>query len=146
MVNALIALTDIGPGDGATMVISGSHKQNFQHPDMAKHHMKPEGASGDLLEGATEVFLEAGDVLIFADAICHGSAKRVNPGQRRNLVYRYSPSWAFFRMGYRPTQELLDRLTPLRRQIVWPHAPMERSPNIKPGFTALSAADPIRRK
>lgn len=30
--NIILALTDIGPGDGATMVIPGSHKSNFAHP------------------------------------------------------------------------------------------------------------------
>ncbi|MBL4576143.1 MAG: phytanoyl-CoA dioxygenase family protein [Opitutaceae bacterium] len=32
-INILIALNDIGPGDGATMVIPGSHKSNFRHPE-----------------------------------------------------------------------------------------------------------------
>ncbi|HEX4124782.1 MAG TPA: phytanoyl-CoA dioxygenase family protein, partial [Tepidisphaeraceae bacterium] len=145
-INALIALTDIGPGDGATMVIPGSHKQHFKHPDMAASRMKPEGASGDGVEGAIEVHLQAGDVLVFADAICHGSAKRFNPGQRRNIVYRYGPSWGFFRHGYRPTRELLARLTPERRQIIWPHVPFERTPNLKPGFTDTNASDtPTKR-
>lgn len=133
-VNALIALTDIGPGDGATMLIPGSHKQNFPHPDIVKHQMKPGGASGDECEGAIEARMKAGDVLIFTDAICHGSAERTNPGQRRIVVYRYGPSWGFFRHGYRPTRELLARLTPQRRQIVWPHEPYQRTPNLKPGF------------
>jgi len=35
-VNLLLALTDIGPGDGGTMVIPGSHKSNFAHPAMLK--------------------------------------------------------------------------------------------------------------
>lgn len=134
-VNSLIALTDIGPGDGATMVIPGSHKQNFTHPDMAKVVMKAGGASGDGCEGAIEVHLNKGDALIFADTLCHGSAKRTNPGQRRICVFRYGPSWGFFRHGYRPTRELLARLTPERRQIVWPHTPFKRVPNLKPGFT-----------
>jgi len=141
-VNALIALTDIGPGDGATMIIPASHKQNFQHPDMAKHVMKPEGTSGDAFEGAIEVHLNKGDVLIFTDTLCHGSARRANPGQRRIVVYRYGPSWAFFRHGYRPTRELLARLTPERRQIVWPHSPFERSPNLKQGFDEITAVEP----
>lgn len=134
-VNALIALRDVGPGDGATMVVPASHKQNFMHPDLAKHVMKPEGASGDNCEGAVEVHLNAGDVLIFADTLMHGSAKRVNPGQRRIVVYRYGPSWGFFRHGYRPSRELLARLTPERRKIVWPHEPLLRQPNKKPGYT-----------
>src|SRR4051794_460061 len=33
-VNILLALTDIGPGDGATVVIPASHKENFAHPEV----------------------------------------------------------------------------------------------------------------
>jgi ectoine hydroxylase-related dioxygenase (phytanoyl-CoA dioxygenase family) len=31
-VNIIVALTDIGEGDGPTMVVPGSHKSNFPHP------------------------------------------------------------------------------------------------------------------
>ena len=41
----LLALTDIGPGDGGTMIIPGSHKSNFQHPDHDRHRMHPDGAT-----------------------------------------------------------------------------------------------------
>lgn len=140
-VNVITALTDIGPGDGGTMLIPGSHKQNFRHPDIANYSMKAGGASGDNCEGAIEVFMKAGDALIFSDAICHGSAKRMNPGQRRICVYRYGPSWGFFRHGYRPTRELLERLTPERRKIVWPHEPFRREPNLKPGFTDIDVSE-----
>ncbi len=30
--NVLVALRDIGPGDGPTMIVPGSHKQNLSHP------------------------------------------------------------------------------------------------------------------
>ena len=133
-VNVLTALTDIGPGDGGTVIIPGSHKQNFKHPDFSKHNMKPGGASGDGLEGSLEVHLNAGDSLIFADAICHGSAKRTNEDMRRVVIYRYGPSWGFFRHGFRPSQALLDRLTPEQRQIVWPHAALKREPQMNPDF------------
>lgn len=121
-INLLMALNDIGPGDGATMVIPGSHKANFEHPDFEKHRMKPgETTSLNGVEGAVEVHLKAGDALLFVDAISHGSAQRLNPGLRRIVVYRYGPSWGFFRHPYRPSPELLARLTPERRAIVWPH-------------------------
>ena len=118
-INILIALTDIYEGDGGTMLIPGSHKSNFEHPKFADHRMAP-GASVDGIEGAIEVQMTAGDVLLFVDTLSHGSAKRVNPGTRRILVYRYGPSWGQFRYGYRPSQELLERLTPERRRIVQP--------------------------
>lgn len=116
-INILVALTDIGPGDGATMVIPGSHKSNFPHPGAPK-----EWASGSMdgVEGAIEVYLKAGDALLFVDAITHGAARRKNPGERRILVYRYGPSWGNFRFGYKPSPALMARLTPERRQIVYP--------------------------
>ena len=120
-VNVLIAWRDIGPGDGATMVVPASHKANFTHPDFAKSQMKSgQAASADGVDGAIEVHLQAGDALIFTDAIMHGSAARRNPGQRRISVYRYGVSWGRWRLPYRPSAALLSRLTPARRSIVLP--------------------------
>ena len=125
-VNVLMALNDIGPGDGATMIIPASHKANFPHPDRATQGWAA-GNSMDNVEGAIEVHLNAGDALLFVDAIMHGSARRSNPGQRRIVVYRYGPSWGNFRHGYQPTPELLARLTPPQRQIVQPQRPVSRT-------------------
>ena len=72
--------------------------------------------------------MKAGDALLFVDAISHGSARRSNPGERRIIVYRYGPSWGTFRHGYWPSPELLERLTPERRQIVMPHTLRKREP------------------
>jgi len=123
-INILMALTDIHEGDGATMVIPGSHKANFPHPDFDKHKMHSAQPSVDNVEGAIEIRMDAGDVILFVDAISHGSAKRVNDGNRRIIVYRYGPSWGNTRHGYVPSQELVDRLTPERRQIVRPKDPL----------------------
>jgi hypothetical protein len=125
-INILMALTDIGPGDGATMVIPGSHKSNFPHPDFQKHRIGGEESSVDNVIGAIEVHMKAGDALLFVDATSHGSARRVNPGERRIVVYRYGPSWGNFRYGYQPSPELLERLTPQRRQIVQPQKLLSR--------------------
>jgi hypothetical protein len=127
-VNILLALTDIGPGDGATMVIPGSHKSNFPHPHFEKHRMFGEQASVDGAVGAIEVHMKTGDALLFVDAIAHGSARRTNPGTRRIVVYRYGPSWGNFRHGYQPSPELLERLTPPQRQIVQPQKLLPREP------------------
>jgi hypothetical protein len=122
-VNVLIALTDIGPGDGATMVVPASHKANFMHPDLAGRTWGV-AQTKDEVEGAIEVHLEAGDALVFVDQIQHGAAARLNPGQRRISVFRYGPSWGNFRHGYRVSPELLERLTPARRKIVQPMDPV----------------------
>ena len=122
-VNILIALNDIGPGDGGTVVIPSSHKSNIQHPEYKKNKMKKKGefSSAERMIGSIEIYLKAGDALLFVDSLCHGSAKRINKGQRRIVVYRYGPSWGFFRHPYRPSKKLLNRLSSFQRNIVMPH-------------------------
>lgn len=138
-INILMAFNNVGPGDGATMVVPGSHKSNFPHPELGRAAMKVgEARSVDDVEGAVEVHLQAGDAVMFVDSILHGSAKRVNEGQRRIGVFRYGPSWGMFRHPYRPSEELLQRLTPERRQLVWPHTPAKREPNRRPGYPSPS--------
>ena len=87
-INILIAFNDIGTGDGATMVIPGSHKSNIRHPEFDDVAMSAVAISVDGVTGAVEVHLEAGDALIFVDVIMHGSAVRRNRGRRRKAVYR----------------------------------------------------------
>ena len=129
-VNILIALTNIGPGDGGTMLIPGSHKSNFKHPYFDDFSMRQDRSSVDGIEGAVEIYMKAGDVLLFVDGISHGSAKRTNEGIRRIVIYRYGPSWGNFRHGYQPSAELLERLTPERRQIVQPQSLLPRQPQV----------------
>lgn len=128
-INILMAFNDIGPGDGATMVIPGSHKSNIRHPEFDQAAMATEATSVDGITGAIEVQLDAGDAILFVDAIMHGSAERKNAGQRRIAVYRYGPSWGFFRHPYRPSDDLLGRLTPAQRQIVMPHKDPQQPPS-----------------
>lgn len=120
-VNILLALTDIGPGDGGTMVIPGSHKSNFAHPDT----LKPweERKQMDKMVGAIEVHLHKGDALMFVDALSHGASTRTNPGERRVVIYRYGPSWGDRRYGYKYSDALIERLTPSRRKIIQPVPP-----------------------
>ena len=123
-INVLMALRDIGPGDGATMVIPGSHKSNLLHPAFKTPAQSQGPESLDDVEGAVEVFLRAGDAVLFVDCLAHGSARRVNAGQRRILIYRYGPHWGNNRYGYQPSDALLARLTPERRRIIQPLPPM----------------------
>jgi ectoine hydroxylase-related dioxygenase (phytanoyl-CoA dioxygenase family) len=126
-VNILLALTDIGPGDGGTLVLPGSHKSQIPHPEFTKpwaeraKNMTP-------IEGSVEVHLKAGDALLFVDAVCHGASARTNAGERRVVIYRYGPSWGNTRYGYQYSDELLERLTPERRKILQPIAPRRPQP------------------
>ena len=129
-INVLMALQDIGPGDGATVLVPGSHKSTEIHPrleiegkgQVTAHHDEAAGVS----MGTQEMYLEAGDVLFFTDAITHGSAERVNPGYRRVVIYRYSPRYLRTRFNYQLSEGLLSRLTAERKQVMQPIDP--RSP------------------
>lgn len=124
-VNILMALTDIGAGDGATTIVPGSHKSHEVHPALRGGAHK--GYNDDVVAGQqlgmTEVHLQAGDALMFTDGLCHGSAARTNPGQRRICIYRYSPHSMMQRFNYVASDELLERLTPQRRKILQPIPP-----------------------
>jgi hypothetical protein len=124
-VNILLALPDVGPGDGGTMVIPGSHKANFPHPGLGGPDYQ---TPMDALAGAEEVRLEAGDALLFVDGIAHGAASRTNPGERRVVIYRYGVSWGNTRYGYAYSDALLDSLTPERRRILQPIPPRRPPP------------------
>jgi ectoine hydroxylase-related dioxygenase (phytanoyl-CoA dioxygenase family) len=119
--NIILALTDIGPGDGSTMVIPGSHKSNFPHPNAGSY---ADLDRMDALEGAVEVYLKKGDALLFVDGLMHGGGSRTNPGERRVVIYRYGVLWGATRFGYEYSQPLLDRLTPARRKLLQPVAPL----------------------
>jgi hypothetical protein len=127
--NVLIALTDIGPGDGATMVVPGSHKSNLPHP-LAGDYAR--GDRMDALPGAVEVHAKAGDALMFVDALMHGGSSRTTVnGERRVIILRYGPSWVRSRFGYTWSPALLSRITPQQRAILQPRSPIQTGdPNI----------------
>ena len=72
------ALTDVPAGSGGFRCIAGSHKANFDLPF-------------EELEGEAEnIPVSAGDVVIFTEALTHGS-RWLGPASRRVLIYKYCP-------------------------------------------------------
>ena len=132
-INILLALTDVGPGDGGTMVLPNSHKSNLIHPAFEGEEGKK---SLEDVTGAVEVHYKAGDALFFVDCCAHGSAERVNDGERRIVIIRYGPHWGWDRYGYQPSPELIARLSPERRKIVQPLPP--KTPPDQPSIYAES--------
>ena len=112
----------------------GSHKCTEIHPRL-KHDGKGlvyDGISGKPAGTAfatQEIYLKAGDVVMFTDAITHGSAERTNDGYRRSIVYRYSPRYVRERFDYPHSDALLARLTPDQRKIIQPMS-IRRPPQV----------------
>lgn len=83
-------LTDTGPAQGGFCCIPGSHKSNYPCPPAIRtaHFQAP-------CVVVPEV--RAGSVLIFTEALTHGTAPWTARQQRRSLLFKYSPaqqSWS----------------------------------------------------
>ncbi len=70
---AMIFLDDYGPGNGATQVVPGSHRDRSLEPVSAR-----------VLEG------RAGDVVVFDPDLLHGATCNVSGARRRSLLLSYA--------------------------------------------------------
>jgi ectoine hydroxylase-related dioxygenase (phytanoyl-CoA dioxygenase family) len=111
------ALVDHNPGRGGFLCVPGSHKANFPRP--------AEVAAGM----AVEVPMKAGDVVIFTEALTHGTSTWQGPRQRRTLLYKYSPGNSAWSHEVWPA-ELLNSCTSRQRLLLQPpsvgnHRPLQ---------------------
>lgn len=82
----IYALEDVNPGDGGFVCVPGSHKASF-------NSYKPPVDSHLVVNPS----LKAGDMLIFTEALVHGTISWKSNRRRRSILYKYSPgysSWA----------------------------------------------------
>jgi hypothetical protein len=79
LVKVIYALNDVNPGDGGFICVPGSHKGNLYY--------RPAHDS-DLVVNPS---LKAGDMLIFTEALIHGSRQWAGDCVRRALIYSYAP-------------------------------------------------------
>ena len=129
-------LTDAGAGAGGFVCVPGSHKSNFL-PNMPRDVARFERDADWLVQPS----LAAGDVLIFTEALIHGSAVWTADHERRTLLYKYSPphsTWAkspYDRAAYADATERQLRLM----------APpsVEGHPRVLDAPSGVLAADPV---
>jgi hypothetical protein len=88
-----IQLADEGPGDGGLAVIPGSHKANFPLPEKLSFYEAQR-------EYVKEVHTQAGDAIVFTEALTHGTLVWQGAHQRRTLIYKYSPGFQALAAGY----------------------------------------------
>ena len=108
-------LTDQGPGDGGFSCIPGSHKANFRCPPDV---LRLEKDLGMVVQPAAR----AGSLLIFTEALTHGTKPWTADHQRRAILYKYSPGSVSYAHRYRPdgVDDILDELTPAQRAVLEP--------------------------
>ncbi len=108
-------LTDCGPGDGGFGCVPGSHKSNYPIPDDVA-----------LLETdlgiVKQVEAKAGSVIIFTEALAHGTMPWTAERQRRSILYKYSPGPMSYARDHIPegVQDVLDEFTPEQRAVLEP--------------------------
>jgi hypothetical protein len=78
------ALCDVGVTDGGLCVLPGSHKSNFACPSSFASFEK----MGPWLQHVPQ---KAGSVVIFTEALTHGTLPWTADHERRALFYRYTP-------------------------------------------------------
>ncbi|HEY0783184.1 MAG TPA: phytanoyl-CoA dioxygenase family protein, partial [Thermoanaerobaculia bacterium] len=112
LVRAMIALTDIGPDGGATLVLPGSHLE----PDSTAI---PRVATPEEMPGAVQLTCRAGDAYFFNGNVLHAPGTNRGSVTRRVLLFAYGHKWMRMWQGHGPSPELARRAaTPMRRQLL----------------------------
>ena len=107
-------LADVNPGDGGLALIPGSHKGNYACPQPIRKWE----AHQDVVK---QVTCKAGDVVIFTEAVTHGTIPWSADHDRRSVLFRMSPGNLAYATGYNPWPEsMLEGLTPQQRAVLEP--------------------------
>jgi hypothetical protein len=107
LVAAQWALVDHPPGGGGFVCLPGSHKSGFQLPPTFDREL------------AVEVPLRAGDVVVFTEALTHGTLPWQGVRERRTLVLKYSPGNSAFSHVTWP-EDLIAACTDRQRLLLQP--------------------------
>lgn len=113
-------LVDAPLGAGGFTCIPGSHKGNFVLPESVDYGH----------EMVTDVALGAGDLLIFTEAIVHGTSVWRGCVERRALFYKYSPgnsAWGSAPNGG-VSDQLIETLTKRQRLLCQPPSVAKHEP------------------
>ncbi|HUF99016.1 MAG TPA: phytanoyl-CoA dioxygenase family protein [Ilumatobacter sp.] len=121
MYNGLVAvqwaLVDHARGEGGFLCVPGSHRANFGRPE------------GHPANWAVEIPLQAGDVVIFTEALTHGTSPWRAEHDRLSMLYKYAPGHSTWGTQYQTTLASLAAgglLTDRQRKLmqipaVYPH-------------------------
>src|SRR5882762_1525686 len=111
------SLADAGPAHGGFWCIPGSHKSHFKLPRQI--HEAPEKASCVVIPD-----VPAGSVVLFSEAVMHGTAPWRADHERRTLLYKYCVSqmaWSRARVLPPPDVPLTPRQQALLTEPADPH-------------------------
>ena len=111
LTKAVFPMLDCDVEDGCFAVIPGAHKSNFPRPWGNHPNENPT---------LIPIPAQAGDAIIFTEALTHGSVVNVSGRPRRTVYYCYStgymPDWGG--QGLRFSDHVMENLTEAQREII----------------------------
>ena len=106
-------LSDVDPGDGGFCLIPGSHKGNLACPKGIRRYEENQ-------EFVKQISCRAGDVIIFTEAVTHGTLPWTGDHQRRSILMRFSPGNLAYVPGNRWPAAMLEGMTDAQRAVLEP--------------------------
>ena len=108
-------LTHANDGDGGFACIPGSHKCNFVDslPEDVQYYKR-------MPHYVRQPAVESGDVLIFTEALIHGTIPWTAKHERRALLYKYSPGNSAWSQDYYNAEEYPNLTVQQQRLIASP--------------------------
>jgi len=111
-VKTLAYLTDVGPGDGGTAIIPGSHKMSWDEQEMIA------AAMDDPDKLIRQIEAPAGSVILFAESLIHSTTEILTENERVILVSGYTPPMMREWPGNEPDLEFAATLPERERKII----------------------------
>jgi len=108
LIKVIYALNEVNHGDGGFICVPGSHKGNVYYRPPHDSHL------------VVNPTLRAGDMLIFTEALVHGSRQWVGEQTRQALIYSYAPGCVAWKHYDTIRPLLAGATTDLQRDLLRP--------------------------
>lgn len=124
-VKTLTNLTDLGPDDGGTTVIAGSHKLTDVPADVLIR------AAEDDPSLIHQVIAPAGSTLLFFEALMHSSGIIRSDKDRMLIIGGYTPTMFVPWQGYDPLPKFVDEVSPSLKPLITGSSRYHRTPRYR---------------
>ena len=95
--NNITYLTPVGPGDGGTAILDGSHRHDGDYPSLKDRCP------------VIEVAAPAGSVLVFTETLVHSAIPIVSENTRYNMYYEFVLPWFCSHKGWELPEMFVER-------------------------------------
>jgi len=123
-VKTLTMLTDLGPDDGGTVVVAGSHKMDLSDAEMAACAYEDRSL-------IHQVIAPAGSTLLFSETLIHATGQIRSDKERAIIIGGYGASMFPYWDGGEMSDEFRDQIPPQFQTLLRGKAHWERGPRYR---------------